>query len=224
MEHFYWKKKEERKKRGGKTQQPPQHHLLSMEFSAALSSESGEIWESTGHKTEGVHWPQSGSLPKSYKKAECILVPSSVWCWPSNTPRPQGQNNQGLVLHKWLAVKIILCCRKKHWLGKGKAFRRANPVPALQIHYLIKSLNAPKTENYPHFTEEETVAQSFRNLPMVTNVVNNEVRVETQVCFIPKSLSSPPNPLRDPSYCPISNTFKESLTLQGFLKFFCEMI
>lgn len=37
----------------------------------------------------------------------------------------------------------------------------------------------------PHFTEDETEAQraSFNNLPVVTQEVNNEVRVETYICL-----------------------------------------
>lgn len=76
---------------------------LSIDFSTALSNESGEIHESISHSQKA--WNSLGldpcpNLLMAWSKVKCILVPPSVWSRASNKPRPQSQNNQDLIFHK----------------------------------------------------------------------------------------------------------------------------
>lgn len=169
------------------------------------------------------------NLPIAWSKAQCILVPPSVWCWVSNKPRPRSQNNQVLFCINDQLLTQSCVVGKKHCPGKGKEapstkhLEGPNPEPALQIHYLIKSLRAPKTENYPHFTEEETVAQ--RAL-IICHGHKRWLTVKSGLnpgLFHPKiSFKSTKLPQR-PQFLYCLRYLEESLTLQGFLKFFCEM-
>lgn len=91
---------------------------LSVDSSAALSYLE---WGNSGvHRPQnkGVEWPQHGFPALTFQhyrqkpSVYYILLPPHVWCWTSSKLRPQGQNSQGLNLHKWPAVKQLCIVQK----------------------------------------------------------------------------------------------------------------
>lgn len=133
-----------------------------MDLSAAPSNKSPPA-------TEQKCGMASVSIPAQtfqhhHPKPNCTLVSSCAWCSAGSKPRPHGQKTRVCFCINDL-LKTTVYCRENTSLTKGKEstptkhLEGSGPEPALQVHYLVKSRNAPKVENYPQSTKEETEAQ-----------------------------------------------------------------
>lgn len=119
-------------------------------------------------QNKSMDWPQLGSPPKpsnstvnSRGHTSATKCPGLGW----QHTQTSWLKQPGSRFAKMTCYKTTVYHRENAGLAKGKELTPTKhleglgPEPALQICYLMKSLNAPKTENYPHSTEEETEAQ-----------------------------------------------------------------
>lgn len=189
-----------------KKQRLPQRHLPLTDLSAALSNKGPPATE---QKCGIALVPlPAQTFQHHHPKPNCTLVRSCAWCSAGSKARPHGQKTRVCFCINDL-LKTTMYCKENTSLAKGKEstptkhLEGSGPEPALQIHYLMKSRNAPTVENYPHSTKEETEARRASiTCPWLTVTWNWNADLLT-----PKSLSSPPNCHRDASSCPISATY-----------------